>query len=58
MTYIEPCETCQGAGQVGMQLDGQPLVCEDCGGSGRIAEVPEEREAWERTIVFAHNEEA
>lgn len=28
------CTECKGDGQVGMQHDGQPIVCERCNGSG------------------------
>lgn len=38
---VEVCAECWGSGQVGMQLDGQPLVCAECGGRGSNTGVPE-----------------
>ncbi len=32
--YKTECDECAGDGQVGMALDGQPLVCAACDGSG------------------------
>ena len=32
----EPCRPCNGDGQRHMTRDGQPLVCEECGGKGCV----------------------